>query len=523
MNTIKDLISTPHPVFQRYFNFWNFLQDSYEGGIDYTQSRVETAVTEGVEVRIGGKVLPSMSKCNMFKHPKERDVDYRERVKQSYYYNFCAPNIDIYTNHLFKQSVDIDFEGIDDRTIEAVSDNIDRMGSSIVEFRKHMAELAQVFGHVFVLCDKPNVDTSGIITLKDQMDAGLYPYLVLYKPQQIINWALDEFGRPYWILVSEDRDINIDPFNIAPGKATSRIYRLWTRNEWFVFDSEFKGMTQGVHGLGIVPIDCVYDKRSIKVRNFLGISTIADISLIARDVYNSCSELKQILRDQTFAILAVQGSADEYNELSVGTSKGLLYPENRAVPTYVSPPPANAEVYFQHIDRQVSKMFQMAKLEGASAAFKGQNAVEQSGVSKAWDFNETNSTLSQKADNLSDGELRIWQMFAKQDGGEFTGTVTYPKEFSIQSLNEDLDEAEKMAKVNLGNEFMIEVKKAIIQKKFPRMPEEKIAEMESGLETAQEQSGVNGNGGMSLKSRLPFLFKPNANSGGKKEGEERNV
>jgi hypothetical protein len=291
---------------------------------------------------------------------------------------------------------------------------------------------------------------------------------------------------------------------------------MWTRNEWIVYNHEFNEIMRGTHDVGAVPITCVFDKRSKKAKNFLGISALADISFITRDVYNACSELREILRNQTFAFLALQGTADEYKDISIGTSKGLLYPETRNAPEYISPPPANAEVMFSHIDRQVKKIFQLAKLEGGTASGPtDQTAGEKSGVSKAWDFNETNSALSMKAGNLEDGETRMWQIFAKQDGGEFEGYVNYPGEFSIKDLNADLDEAEKCLRMNLGQEFNKEIKKAIIQKKFPRLPEDKLQSMIDDMESTPDAQGGNGD----VKRRFPFLFK-NANSSGQNGGKK---
>jgi len=224
------------------------------------------------------------------------------------------------------------------------------------------------------------------------------------------------------------------------------------------------------------------------------------------------------LRNQTFAFLAIQGDSSEYDELSVGTGKGLLYPADRNKPEYISPPSTNAEVYFSHIDRQISKIFQLAKLEGGSVQPVNQSAVEQSGVSKAWDFNQTNSALAKKASNLEDGELKLWKMFASWQGKDFNGSITYPNEFSIQSLKSDLDEVEQSARVNLGKTFNIEVKKAIIQKKFPRLPDDKLSKIFKEIEDNEGK----GEGGR-LIDRIPSLAERlaaknnNANSGGKKE------
>lgn len=519
MSTIKDLVDYPNNVFREYQAYWSFLLESYEGGIDYCQGMIARTTSANslkawaFKIFAGSTEIKTSRSGNLFQHPKERDIDYYERLRMSYYYNFCSPIIDIYTDHLFKQPINTDFGDIDDE-VEERSENIDNKGGSIGEFRKEIADMAQIYGHIFVIADSPQFNGE-VKTKADLILNGLYPYFTIHHPQNIINWALDEFGSPYWVLIREWSDTNIDPFAFDKNKIMNIKYRLWTRDEWILYNEEYGEISRGVHGLGTVPINCIYDKQSKKVRNFLGISSIADIAFIARDIYNSCSELKQILRDQTFAFLAIQGNSSEYDELSVGTSKGLLYPPERNIPQYVSPPSANAEIYFKHIDRQVSKCFQLAKLEGGSV--QAPDAVQQSGVSKAWDFNQTNSALSKKAGNLEDGEIKLWQVFAKWLGKEFDGSIEYPHEFSISSLNEDLDEAEKTMRLNMGAEFNKEVKKAIMQKKFPRMNKEDMDSMIDEMAQHEDMMGKGESG--RLRDRIPSLIRiaaeNNANSGGK--------
>jgi hypothetical protein len=335
----------------------------------------------------------------------------------------------------------------------------------------------------------------------------------MYQPQDVINWSLDAFGQCNWVLLRECYDANTEAQTFNKIKTINIQYRLFTKTEWILTDSEYNEMARGVHGLGKVPIVCSYDKPSKKVKGFFGISSIADISFIARDVYNSCSELRQILRDQTFSFLALQGTADEYKELTLSVSKGLLYPEGRSAPAYISPPPANAQLYYEHIDRQVSKMFELAKLEGGSASFKGQNAVNQSGISKAWDFNQTNAALSRKSENLEDAEEKLWALFAEQDGTKFEGSITYPDEFSVKDLNLELDEAEKLLRINLGKTFSSEVKKAIVRRKFPRLDEQGLEEIDREIDAIPEQTQEASGNGVKLRERFPFIFKnKNANS-----------
>jgi hypothetical protein len=530
MSTIRELVDNPHIIHKTYSAYWDFLLLSYEGGIDYCKAFIKQGagygnfmdyLTYGIKILLNGNPMSSSAaqSGNLFMHPKEREQDYAERLRMSYYYNFCSPVLDIYSDHMFKQPVNEDFADIDTEVQERY-ENIDNKQGSVQEFRKEVADMAQLYGHIYVITDSPQY--GGIVrTQADIYDNNLLPYFTIHHPQNILNWALDEFGSAYWVLVREMLDGNKDPFAYSKDKNSVVQYRLWTRQEWILYGEDYNEIARGVHGLGVVPITCIFDKQSKKARNFLGVSTLADIAFIARDIYNSCSELKQILRDQTFAFLAIQGNASEYDELSVGTSKGLLYPPDRAMPAYISPPPSNADTYFNHIDRQVSKIFQLAKLEGGSAQAPQQTAVQQSGVSKAWDFNQTNSALSKKAGNLEDGETKLWTIYAKWLDKEFDGSIEYPHEFNVNSLNEDLDAAEKMMRLNLGVDFNKEVKAAIIKKKFPRMAEDDLQSMIDTMETQEDKTAQGISGG--IVNRIPSLMniaamKANANSSGKMEG-----
>lgn len=513
-SNIKQLIENPHPVYARYIQYWNFLLQSYEGGIDYCQGQLNYASRQSnyIEVKVNGKKLEDkIIGGNLFKHKKERDEDYLERVNMSYYYNFCSPIIDIYTNHLFKESVMSDWGNIE-TAIEARKDNIDHKGSNIDEFRHELAEQAQVFGHIYVLTDKPKTEMQ-IVSLAQQQELGLFPYLTIFQPQDLLNWASDEFGQLYWILLRECRTGNIDPMNFEKDKMNIFQYRIWTRTEWILFSADFVEIERGIHNLGKVPLDIIYNKPSKKYRSCLGISEIADISFIARDVYNKCSELNEIIRNQTFSILCLQGKATEYDEISVGTSKALLYPPERNQPAYISPAAENAMTLMTQIDKQVHKMFQLAKLEGGTAQQTSQ-VSSQSGVSKAFDFQETNSALAKKAGHMEDGEMRVWDTFARWEGQkEFDGSVSYSRDFNIQELNEELDEAEKMLRMQLGKEFNIHMKKELIRKKFPRIPDQELEKMMDEVETKEGQGE-----GSSLRDRLPGLFNRNATQGGKNGG-----
>lgn len=469
--SIKDYIENPHYVYLKYFNFWNFLLESYEGGIDYTQASVKNS-DSNIIVKANGKKLENTLKTNLFKHPKERTEDFNRRVDRSYYYNYCSPVIDIYVSHLFSTPIESNFGGIED-ILKRKENNIDKMSSNLTEFRKNLSELSQIYGHCFVLVDTPK--DQGEITLADRIEKDSFPYLCLLSPQQVLNWSLDAYGSPNWVIVAEQgNDDSLGESNVQ--------YKLWTKEKWVLYNSSYEMIEEKDHGLGEVPIVCIYNKKSKKQRSFLGISQLADIGYIARDIYNLSSQLNQVIEDQTFAILTLQGKASDFSAAEVGTNKALIYPNDTNTPQYISPQPANAEIIMRQIDQQIEKIYQIAKLEPGNGSYKGGQATEKSGVAKAWDFQQTNSSLVQKASNLEDAEIKIWSLFAKWEGKDWDGSVEYPKEFNVKSLNEDIENALNLNKLNLGEEFNKRVKKEIVKKKYPRMSKDDLQEIEDEID-----------------------------------------
>ena len=98
------------------------------------------------------------------------------------------------------------------------------------------------------------------------------------------------------------------------------------------------------------------------------------------------------------------------------------------------------------------------------------------------------------------------------EGKKFDGTIKYPNEFSIQSLMDDLVEAEKSSRLALGETFDLEVRKAILKKKYPRATEEELLKMESEAKAKLGEMNNMDTANGAMANRFRGFF--NANSGG---------
>ena len=73
MQSIKDLVESPHQIYKRYKEYWSFLLNSYEGGVDYTKAFVTSDAQNadlsffGISVYLAGKKMQTCNNHNLFK------------------------------------------------------------------------------------------------------------------------------------------------------------------------------------------------------------------------------------------------------------------------------------------------------------------------------------------------------------------------------------------------------------------------------------------------------------------------
>ena len=127
-------IDSRHQNYDDFCDRWRFFLNSYEGGRDYLE---------------GGY---------LFRHFREDEPDYQDRAIRSYYYNFCRTVVDTYVSHIYQQTTAIYRNSGEVREYDRFLSNVDGKGNGINLFmQEQAAPAAQIFGHVHVLVDKPDL------------------------------------------------------------------------------------------------------------------------------------------------------------------------------------------------------------------------------------------------------------------------------------------------------------------------------------------------------------------------------
>jgi len=455
-NRTADILNTRHPHYIERAADWSFFLKSYEGGSSYLRSG------------------------NLFRYVKEPEIAYNERLKRAAYYNYCAPIIDIYNAHLFRQGA---VRVTDDPELVAFFEDVDGLGTTMDTFMKEVQCMAQIFGKYHVAVDLPAPEVEPA-SMQAQREMGLRPYLVKLDPRDLVNWQLDDSGRLVWARIRERVSEGDDPFE---GAEDEWRFRTWTRAEWFLHTLDGQPIARGEHGLGVVPIATLYD-RSSKSRPFTGLSTIEDIALINRQINNWASSLDEFILKQCFSHLfypeGMFESADRNELVEFGMNNATAFPSDaQHLPFYLSPEVAPGKFIQEQIIWAVGEIYRLARLENAAGRQVHQQA---SGIAKAFDFQETNQTLADKAARCEACEREIvgfvqrWR--AKAD---YQFTVNYGRDFNIRSADEQLQEALSTIRIpGVPRTLVREQLKRIAKKILPGAPAQTIVNIEREIDAS---------------------------------------
>ena len=155
-------VTTTNLLYQRNRDHWQYLLQSYMGGIEYQGAQLLTRYTN------------------------ETGNEYAARLASTHLENHCRSVIATYISFLFRQEPEREFENLElDPALDSFLEDADMDGRSLDAFMKEVAIWNSVFGHVWVLCVKPNV---GALTKGDELAQEVRPYVNLITPLTVSDW-----------------------------------------------------------------------------------------------------------------------------------------------------------------------------------------------------------------------------------------------------------------------------------------------------------------------------------------------
>jgi hypothetical protein len=420
-------VGTKNLQFERNWERWQFLLESYVGGEEYRRG------------------------AHLVRYALETQGEYEARLRSTPLDNQCKSVISVYMSFLFREPPTRDLSSIQDDLVDDFLRDCDLDGRSFNSFMKDVASWSSVFGHCFVLMTKPSVEAQ---TLADQRAAGVRPYVNLLTPLVVTDWKWSRRpnGRYDITYIKYIEDVNDSVTTIR--EWTPEIIRTWemddTKREAILIEEQF-------NELGRVPVVLVYNQRS-QVRG-IGISDISDIADMQRAIYNEFSEVEQSVRLEGHPSLVTTPDT----QIGAGAGALIQMPDN--LDPGLKPYMLNADatpinMIYESIRNRVEAIDKMANTGGVRAV----ESRTVSGVALETEFQLLNARLSEKADNMEVAEEQIWELYCVYESKQWMGSIDYPGSFNIRDTGREYDQllkasqtTEDPAVIQVINERLVEL------------------------------------------------------------------
>lgn len=496
---LLEFIKRRHPTYESKTKHWSFLDSCYEGGREWFDGE------------------------NIFRYVKEGDQEYKARVSRAYRFNHSREVVDLVNKYLFKQNITRNEEDAPN-SVKEFWKNSSKSGLKVGDLSRQISLRSSVQGRIGVVIDNNN--SVAVLSKAEQKKNNIRCYAYIVKPEQILDYAFDDDGQLLWIKLAEIKRDDANPI-LSTGEQKIQ-YRLWTRNDWTLFEVVKEGRKQRVvvvasqvHALGRVPVVLV--DNVISDRKYDSPALIDDIAYLDRAVANYLSNIDAIIQDQTYSQLAMPAQGvlpgeKAYDKLiEMGTKRIFLFDgEAGQVPFYLSPDVKQAELILSVINKIINEIYHTVGLAGERT--KQDNAIgidNSSGVAKAYDFEKVNALLSAKAHSLENAENEIASIVALWNGEsikENIDLVSYPDNFDTRGLYDEFEIAGKLMLVGAPDEVRREQMASLIDKLFPQLterlkkaikkelvdwpPKEELSETETGStkESGQVSEGTKKSG-----------------------------
>ena len=400
--------------------------------------------------------------------------------------NHCRSVVDTYSSFIWRDSPQREF-GIlaDNPALQPFLKDADLEGRSFDAVMREATTLANIYGHVLLMLDKPASEAS---TLAEELAQGIRPYLSVITPENIIDWHFERMANGRYM---------IDYLKLKEFEDDEKcIYRVWTPETVGVYEVDEENdkmvlMEEYENAMGHIPATFLYGQRSHE--RGIGISQIADVADLQKSIYNELSELEQVIRISNHpSIVATEGVDMQ------GGAGSVITIENTDIEPGLKPyllQPSNASIgsILEAIKTKTAMIDRIANLSSMRSTSK----ATASGVSLKIERELLNVKLAQIADNLEIAEEQIWHHFVHFYDGDahFDGVIDYPDNFDLTDTYTELDFLMKASAAPVSSsQYTTEIAKQIarITVEDEEMMDTIIQEIENGSQAPEFGANLDG-------------------------------
>ncbi|MBI5940143.1 MAG: DUF4055 domain-containing protein [Caulobacterales bacterium] len=398
-----------------------------------------------LEALMGGtRAMRSGKEALLPKWPAEDEESYKARLSTSTLFPALRRTVSVMVGKPFSKAlsfgedVPVEIAGKpatkDEAALPGWADDIDREGVNLHTFASEMFEEGLTYGLAGILVEAPKpVQPAGAVVTKAEQDAaGVRPYWVRVKHNQILGWrSKAEGGRR---VLTQLRILECDtvPDGDFGEKAVERVrvltpgaWQVWEKGQKATDGKEWKLIEEGQTGLTVIPFVPIYGTR----RGFMnGVSPLLDLAFLNTKHWQSQSDQDNILHVARVPILFLQG-ADDKTELTLGAGSAVKGPAGSDL-KWVEHTGQAIKAGQESLEALEEQMIQ------AGAELLVKKPGDRSATESANDAEANKSDLQRIVEGFEDSldqALYLTALYASLGQG---GHVSLFKDFSANSLSE---------------------------------------------------------------------------------------
>jgi hypothetical protein len=339
-------------------------------------------------------------------------------------------------------------------TLQNFLKDADLEGNNLNSVIKQAQNYASIYGHVFLILDKPNVTTN---TRADELEQDIRPYLSIVTPENVLDWNYER-------LLNGKYELNYLKIREEVDRNGGTYMRMWYPDRIdtvYMPNREEPRLIDTVDNMiGKIPAVVLYNSKSHK--RGIGQSDLTDIADLQKSIYNEYSEMEQLIRLTNHPSLVKTPSVNA----SAGAGAVIEMPdelEPNLKPYLLQPSGQNLQAIMDSINNKVESINRIAH----TGAVRTQKTGISSGVALQTEFELLNARLSEKADNLQIAEEQLFRIYALFQNTKFDGEINYPDSFNIRDYATDLMFYQQAKAINvqsptLSKEIDKEIARAVV-------------------------------------------------------------
>ena len=416
-----------HEHYSAYANRWQYYIRSFLGGEEYKEGRY-------------------LQEYNL-----ELENEFEKRLSFTPLDNHCRNVVHIYSSFLFRVPPTRELGSLEqDPTIDMFLDDADLEGRSYNSLLREVQTYASVYGHCWIMVDKPN---SNARTRAEELQQEIRPYINIYTPENIIDWNYSRAnsGKYYLDYLKVREFVN----------SQKAIYRIWTLDTIDTVELKMVGASEPrvidskPNPIKSIPAVILFNQRS--PQRGIGISDLTDIADLQRSIYNELSEIEQLIRLSNHPSLVKTRDVDA----SAGAGAIIELPDNvdpALKPYILQPSGQNLDSVLKTIQNKIDAINRLSHV----GAVRSTSERVVSGVALRTEFQLLNARLSEKANLMQLAEEQIWRLYALWQNKVFDGKIMYPESFDLRDWATDLEVLQQAKASNIkSDKFVKELDKQI--------------------------------------------------------------